>query len=457
MRIYATKRTVYPCPERLSIIMKLTVEKISPVQKKMTIEIEPEKVSDKFNEAIRYLKQNVSIKGFRKGKAPRAVLEREYGPQIKNEVMEKLVQENLPKAIEEADVIMLLEPALDTVSELVDGNTFTFSVLMDIAPEFDLPEYKGIKVEKPMTTVNEEEVEEQFNQLLKHFAEINTLEEERPVKNKDLIIIDYEAYHNGSLIEDLSHEDYYLEVGTGTLGEEFDENLVGIEKDKPFTFEISYPDDAINTKVAGKTISYKVVLKEIKERKLPEKNEEFFSKLGQDLKTEEDVKNKLRLQIEEDKKESADGIVRQQIIDALLKDMDFPIPERIIEKKLDQMVDNIAGHMQERGVDLERAGVNETRLRERMRNDAISQVRTEFILDKISDDAGIDIPASELQQYSDYVDSHYESMNVQRDQLASAVMQNVLPKLRASKTLDFLVEQAEINVVDSATLQDDES
>jgi trigger factor len=198
-------------------------------------------------------------------------------------------------------------------------------------------------------------------------------------------------------------------------------------------------------------------LKEIKKRVLPELDEEFFSKLGKDLKSEEDVKNRLREQIKKDKEEAAESAVRQQIADALLKDMDFPLPERLIEKKLDQMIDNIAWHMQERGIDLERAGVDEARLREKMRDDAITQVRLEMILDRICEDAGIDIPADELRQYNEYVDANYEAMNVSRDQLASAVFESVIPKLRASHTMKFLIENASIQEVDPDELNREKS
>ena len=428
--------------------MNVTVEDISPVQKKMTVEISAEEVSARFNEAIRHLKKNVSIRGFRKGKAPRSVLEREYGPQIKSEVMEKLIQEHLPAAIEESGVVMILEPSLDNAGELVDGKPFKFSVLMDIEPEFELPRYKGIKVNRPLVHVSEDEVEEQFNKLLQHFAEVEDIEEDRPVRTKDLVVIDYTVTIDGETDEELSADDYYLEVGSGSLGEEFDKHLEGVEKGKPVTFDISYPEDSINAKFAGKTVSYNLTVKEIKERVLPEQNEEFFSKLGRDLKTADDVKATLREQIETDKKEAADGVVRKQITDALIENMEFEIPPRLIDKKLDQMIDNVAGHMQERGIDLERAGIDESRLRERMKGDAVEQVRIELILDKISEAEKIDIPSEELKQYSDYVESHYESMNVSRDQLASAVFQNVIPKLRASKTMDFLIEHAEITEVE---------
>jgi trigger factor len=428
--------------------MNITLEDISPVQKKLTVEISAEEVSAKFNEAIRYLKKNVSIRGFRKGKAPRTVLEREYGPQIKNEVMEKLIQEHLPAAIEEAGVVMILEPSLDKAGELVDGKPFTFSVLMDIEPEFELPEYKGIKVKRPVVRVSDEEVENQYQELLKHFAEVVSIEEDRPVREGDLVVIDYTVSIDGEPDDELSADDYYLEVGSGTLGEEFDKHLAGIEKQKPVSFEISYPEDAVNAKFAGKSVAYTVTLKEIKQRVLPEENEEFFTRLGRDFKTAEDVKARLREQIMEDKEETADSLVRQQITAALVEGLDFEIPERLIEKKLDQMIDNLAGHMQERGIDLERAGIDEGRLRERMRDDAVEQVRVELVLDKISEDAKIDIPTGELKQYTDYVESSYEKMNVSRDQLASAVFENVLPKLRASKTLEFLVEHADITDVD---------
>ncbi len=424
--------------------MKVTVEDVSPIQKRLSVEIPPEMVSREFDAAYNRLKRHATVKGFRKGKAPRSVLEREYGPHVNSEVLEQLIQKSLPDAIKEAGVVMLLDPQLDTASELKDKKSFTYSVLLDLAPEIDLPEYKGIKLERPVVEVADEEVDEQLEALRRHFGSIEGIEENRPVEKGDLVVIDYSAEVDGKPAEDLSQENYYVEVGAGNLNKDFEDGLIGMEKGDEKDIEVTYPEDAVNAKLAGKTVKYHVKLKDIQVRQLPELNDEFAQSIGVGFKTIEDVRERLRKQILQDKEEAAQSSLRKQLFDKLLKGADFPVPERLVEKKLDQMIDNVAGHLQERGVDLARAGLDEGRLREKMKEDALAQVKVELILDKIAEKEGIDIPQEELEQYSSYVESHYDSLHVDKRQLQSAVFDSVIPKLKAQKTVDFLLEQADI-------------
>ncbi len=425
--------------------MKVTVEEISPVQKRLSVEVPSEVVTKELNTAYNRLRSQAKVKGFRKGKVPRAVLERLYGREVEAEVLEKIIQETLPKALEEADVTLVLQPVLDQASELKANKDFSYSALLDLWPEFDAPEYKGIEIVKPKVEVTEEEVQEQLEALRKHYASVEELEEDRPLEKGDIAIIDYVGFIEGEEVDGLSEENYYLEVGTGYFNESFEEQLVGMSKGEEKDIEVSYPEDAVNAKVAGKTVVYKVLLKDIKYRKLPELDDDFAQSIGAGFKTLDDLKERLRKQIEQDKQSAAESSMRQQLLEKLRERVDFPIPERLIEEKLAQMVDNVAGHLQERGLDLERAGISEERLREKMREDAVSQVKTEMILDKIAELEDIQVPNEDLRQY---VDVHAAQMGVDPGQFEAAIVNHVLPKLRAQKTIEFLLEHASIKEED---------
>ncbi len=424
--------------------MKVTVEDVSPVQKRMKVELPVETVSKAYAEVYNQLRRTASIRGFRKGKAPNSILAREYGPQIKGEVLEKLIQQTVSDAITQAGVVMVLEPQLEDAGDLNERNPFTYSVLMDILPEFEIAEYRGIKLVKPPVEVTDEEVEEQLQALRRHFGSVNPVKEDRALAEEDIAIIDYSAEIDGREIEELAQTDFYVEIGAGNFNKEFEKELVGMSKGDEKNIEITYPEDAVNAKVAGKTVTYHVTVKDIQERELPELDEEFAQRIGVGFKTVDDIRQRLREQIQKDKEEAVQSSLRNQIFDTLTRDADFPVPDRLVEKKLDQMIDNIAGHMQERGIDLERAGLDETRLREKMHDDALNQVRTELILDRIADAEDISIPNEELEGYSRYIEQNYGDMNVNRSEFESAVFNSVLPKLRAQKTIDFIIEQAEL-------------
>ncbi len=424
--------------------MKVSVEDVSPVQKRLSVEIPPEKVRDQLDKAVNYLRKTVSLPGFRKGKVPRRIIERDYAAHIQAEVMQKLIEDTLGDAIRQSEVTMLMEPRLDTSSELKSDEPFTYSVLMDIEPEFDIPDFRKFQLTRPKVEVTDEEVEEQLHALRRHFGSLEILEEPRPLEEGDIAIIDYTASIGGEEEPDLETRDYYVEIGQGNLNETLEKGLIGMKKGEEREIEVTYPEDAINSRVAGKTVRYKVFLKNIQVRNMPDLDDEFAQRIGIGLKTVDDLKEKMRKQIRKDKENAADGILRQQLFEKLLEGADFPVPERLVEKKLDQMIDNVVSHMQERGVNLEQAGIDEERLREKMRDDAVEQVKTELILDKIAENEKVEIPTEELKQYSDYVDEHYQEMNVSKEQFHSAVFESVLPKLRAKQTMDFILENVTI-------------
>ena len=424
--------------------MKVSVEDVSPVQKRLKVEIPAQKVNEHINQTINRLKKSVSIPGFRKGKVPKNIIEREYGPQIKSEVLQSLIEETIGEAIKQSNVTMLLEPQLDSSSDIESGKPFEYSVLMDIEPEIEVPDFRKFELVRPKVEVTDEEVEEQLEALRNQFGTVEVVDERRPLQEGDIAIIDYTAYIDGEEVEELANENYFIEVGKGNFNETFEKGLIGMEKDEEREIEVTYPDDALNVLVAGKTVKYKVILKDIQKRNLPELDDEFAQRFGIGLNTVEDLKNKLKEHILKDKEEAAESVLRNQLFDKLLEGADFPVPERLVEKKLDQMIDNIAGHMHERGVNLEQAGIDEERLREKMREDAIRQVKTELILDKIAEQEKVEIPSDELKKYNDYVDEHYKEMNVDKAQFQAAVFDSVLPKLRAKQTIDYILQNVTI-------------
>ncbi|MBW2080293.1 MAG: trigger factor [Deltaproteobacteria bacterium] len=422
--------------------MKVTVEDIGPIQKRLSVEIPADVVSNEFDIAYNQLKRGADIKGFRKGKAPRSVLERQYGPQVESEVLEKLIKQSLPDALKEANVELVLDPHLDSTSPLKAAEAFTYSALLDLWPEFEVPKYKGLELEEPLVEVSEEEIQEQLEALLRHFATVETVPEDRPVEKGDLAIIDYVGEIDGEPVDGLSEENYYLEVGAGYFNPVFEKQLLGMTKGSDRSIEVSYPEDALNGKVAGKTVKFKVVLKAIKERISPELNDDFAKQIGADIKTVEELRDRLRRQLETDKQKAAKSSLRQQFLEQLREQVDFPIPDRLIDAKLTQMVDNVISHLQERGVDLEGAGMSEDRLRARMREDAVGQVKAEIILDKIAEVENIAVDHDEVSEYAKYAESQSQRLGVDRKHLENALVRDILPKLRAKKTVDFLLKQA---------------
>ncbi|OPL15872.1 MAG: hypothetical protein AVO38_09275 [delta proteobacterium ML8_D] len=423
-------------------LMKVKVEDIGPIQKRLSVEIPADVVSKEFDSAYNELKKGANIKGFRKGKAPRSILERHYGPQVENEVLGKLIKQSLPDALKEANVDLILDPQMDSTSPLKTAEAFSYSAVLDIWPEFEVPKYKGIELEEPLVEVSEKEINEQLEALRRHFATVEGVEEDRPVKKGDLAVIDYTGEINGEPVQGIAEENYYLEVGAGYFNAVFEEKMLGMTRGSERYIEVSYPEDALNAKVAGHTVRFRVVLKAIKERILPELNDDFAKQVSANIKDVEELRNRMRSQLETDKQEAAKSSLRQQFLERLREQVDFPVPDRLVDAKLTQMVDNVIGHLQERGVDLERAGMSEDRLRLKMREEAVAQVKTEMILDKIAEIENIGVDHDQVSEYAKYAESQSQRLGMDKQQLQNAMVQNVLPKLRAKKTMDFLLKQA---------------
>jgi trigger factor len=429
--------------------MKVTIEDISPVQKRLSVEVPPGVVTGELDSAYGRLNRNVSIKGFRKGRAPRKVLERRYGPQMEGEVLERLIEQTLPEALKEANCVLVLQPQLDSASSLKANEAFSYSAILDLWPDFELPEYKGLELVRPAVEVTEEDVTEQLKSLRRHFATVESVEEDRPVRDGDLAVIDYKGYIDGQEVEGLSEERYYLEVGAGYFNADFEGQLVGMTKDAEKSIEVGYPEDAVNARVAGRTVQYKVKLRDIQKRMLPELNSEFAEKFGPDYKTVEDLRERLRRQIRSDKEEAVQSGLRQQILEQLMAKVDFPIPERLVEEKLTQMLDNVSNHLRERGLDFDKTGLSEDKLRAKMRDDAVRQVKSELVMDKIADAENITVAQEELSRH---VEGQAQQMaGLDKAQVEAALTRHILPKLRARRIMDFLLEHAVIEDVSGET------
>lgn len=424
--------------------MKVQIEDINPVKKRISVELPPETVNKTLDKIYADINKEVKISGFRKGKAPRHLLEKYYSREAQNDAVRTLIQNSLHEAIKETDATLILDPSVEEISPLKNNEPFSYKAILELWPEFELPEYKGIELKKPEISVSEEEIDEQLEALRRHWGTLEVIQDdERTVKEGDIVTVDYTAYHNDEPIEGATDKDYFIEVGKGYFHEEIERQLVGMKRNETKDIEISYPEDAVNDRLAGKTVRYHMTIKTIQQRILPELNDEFAQKINPSYKTIDDIRARLRTQIEIDKRNAVERTLREQLISALLEKVDFPIPEGLVERKLESMLNNIASHLSERGVDMQRAGLSEEKLKAKMRDDAITQVKTEIILEKIAAKENIEVEESEIRNYVNAMNTR----GLDQQTLYNVIMQHVIPSMKAQKTIDFLMKNANIQEV----------
>ncbi len=428
--------------------MRVSVEDVSSVQKKLNVELPPETVAKEIDRACQKLGREVSVKGFRKGKVPKAVLKRLFKEHIEERVIEALIQKSLPKAIEESKLIPIVRPIIERHDELREKEWFSYTALVDIRPEIDIkPEdYKGLEIEPLPTEVTEEEVDRLLKAIQMTFADLKLADKEHEIQQNDIAIISFKSFVNGEPVKGHEAEALYVDVGTGEFNTTIEEKLIGHKAGDHLEVEITYPEDSLNEQLAGKTVLYKVFIREVYVRDLKPLDDEFIKKMNLGFESVEELKNKLRKRLEEEKKQKAEEFAKEQILAQLREKVQFEVPERFVEYKIARMIEQMRLSLEEKGHTFESAGISVAKLQERLRPLAEQQAKEDLILEKIAEKEDISIDATELEKKAQ------ELAKVSRGNVEEAkgiLMTSMVPKILAEKTLKFLLSNAKIKDKDT--------
>jgi len=427
--------------------MKANVEEISSIKKKVSIEISEDQVNKEVESFYKDLGKKAKIKGFRPGKVPRDILERYFKDYVKAEVIQKLIEETYPQALSETDLHPVSPPVIDP-GGFEDGKPFQYSAMIEVKPDIQLEEYTGLKIEGKKEEVKDEEVEERLKALQNLHANLKTISEARPIQTGDYVIVDYEARLGGKPLEGGKAIDFTVEVGSGQFIPAFEEKLIGLKPEEEKEIEVSFPEDYGYQKWAGKTISFHVKIKEIKEKILPPLDDEFAKDLG-DYSSFEELKVKLKGEIEKEKELALERQLKDQVVDQLLEINPFDVPESLVGEQAKAMVSDTKLRLAAQGVALKKLGVSEEKLQEDYKAMAQKQVRTFLILEKIAGAEGIAVTDEEAD---DRLREMSERMHQKFDVVKRYYEKNgLLPEVKAGiirdRTLNFLLEKANISYV----------
>lgn len=427
--------------------MKANVEEISSIKKKVSIEISEDQVNKEVESFYKDLGKKAKIKGFRPGKVPRDILERYFKDYVKAEVIQKLIEETYPQALSETDLHPVSPPVIDP-GGFEDGKPFQYSAMIEVKPDIQLEEYKGLKIEGKKEEVKDEEVEERLKALQNLHANLKTISEARPIQTGDYVIVDYEARLGGKPLEGGKATDFTVEVGSGQFIPAFEEKLIGLKPEEEKEMEVSFPEDYGYQKWAGKTISFHVKIKEIKEKILPPLDDEFAKDLG-DYASFEELKVKLKGEIEKEKELALERQLKDQVVDQLFEINPFDVPESLVGEQAKAMVSDTKLRLAAQGVALKKLGVSEEKLQEDYKAMAQKQVRTFLILEKIAGAEGIAVTDEDAD---DRLREMSERMHQKFDVVKRYYEKNgLLPEVKAGiirdKTLNFLLEKANISYV----------
>lgn len=424
--------------------MDIQIEDLSSIKKKINVEIPVEQVSREIDSFYGELKKKARIKGFRPGKVPREILERYFKDYVKAEVTQKLIQDTYSEAISEGHLQPVSTPIIDP-GELEKDKPFHYSVTVEVKPEIKIEGYLGLIIEGKKEEVKEEEVEERLKDLQNLHAILKTVPAPRPIQKGDFVLLDYEAWFEDKPLEEGKAIDYTVEIGGGRFIPDLEEALIGLKPEEEKEIKVSFPEDYGYKKWAGKTISFRIKIKEIKEKILPPLDDEFPKNFG-DYASLEEFKQKLKGDLEKEKEAILRKHLKDQIVDRLLEAHPFEIPESLVKAQAKALVSDMKLRLATQGMGLKDLNLSEEKLEEEYRELSQKLVRTYLILEKIASQEGIEVTEEEIEQ-------RLKEISERTRQPLEAVKRlyesrKLIPELKAEilneKTLNFLLEKAQI-------------
>jgi trigger factor len=436
--------------EKKGKVMKTRLEEISPVKKKLEIEIEAGEVDKRIDEAYRELRKGVRLPGFRPGKVPRKILERRFGSQVIDDVTRRLVSETLPKAVEETNTIPLSMPVIE--NEILKlGQNFKYSALMEVRPEFELKDYIGLEVEKERFSVDDEDVEAQLEEIRKTHGRLSSIESERGIKEEDFAVIEYEGFEDGKALEGIKNSNFLIRVGSHDFHPDFEKALIGLKKGEMSEFDVDFQEDYSQPKLAGRSVGFKVKVIDIKEMRLPELDDEFAKNLGADFKDLKDLKDKIRETLIEREEKRVDREMKMRLLKKVTDGVDFALPESLVDSELKGAIENIRQNFLRSGSSMEQAGLDEEKLKQDLKPASEKRVKDMLVLAEMARTNELDITEGELSggfeelalktgQDTQALRQYYEANNLK---------ESFRQQLLEEKTLNYLVKGANIIEVEA--------
>ena len=419
-----------------------SVEKNENNTAKVVLEVEKDQFQTALDKAYRKVKNTIYIPGFRKGKAPRKIVEGMYGANVFYEDAINLIfPEIWDQATTESELKVVGSPSVSDLN--VDENgSLILTIECCLYPVATLGQYKGIEAPKAAVTVTDEEVDADIKQLASRNSSISTVE--RAAQDGDTVIIDFEGYMDGVAFDGGKGENYTLRLGSGTFIPGFEDQVIGMAAGDEKDVEVTFPADYGTQELAGKPATFKVKVHEVKETQVPELDDEFAKDVSETADTLEDLKKERREKLEKDKAEEAEHNFKNEVVKKAMDNLEVVIPDAMVEAQLDDMMNQYAMNMQSSGFTLEQyaqmMGTTIQGLREQSREGAVQQIRNTLLLEKVAEEENIQVTDEELEE-------EYQTMAKEYDMEVKKVkeylpLEDLRKEKQLQKAMDLIVDNA---------------
>ena len=425
--------------------MSLQVEKLDGNMAKLTIEVAAEELEKAIENAYQKSKNKISIPGFRKGKAPRKMIEQMYGKGVfLEDAANDLISESYEKALDECTEDIVSSPKIDVI-QMESGKPFIYTAEVALKPEVTLGKYKGVKIDKMDIDVTEEEIEADIARERDNAARIIPVTD-RAVKDGDMTVIDFEGFVDGVAFEGGKGEDYPLTIGSGAFIPGFEAALVGAEIGVETDVNVTFPEDYQAEDLAGKAAVFKCTVKEIKEKELPELDDDFASEVSE-YDTFAEYKESVKAKIVDRKTAAAKSAKEEEVVAAVVADAKMDIPEAMVETTQRQMVEEFAQRMQSQGISMEQymqfTGTTPQMLLEQIKPQAEKRIKSRLVLEAVVAAEGITVTEEEFEaEVTRMAASYMMEADKVKELLGEGGKKSVMEDLAINKAVEFVVENA---------------
>src|SRR2546427_9659790 len=417
-------------------------------RRELELEIPAEEVTKAMERVAKEIARIANVPGFRRGKAPVSLIRRKFAEDIKGEVVQSLVSERVEKAVAEQKLTPVSQPQVDKL-DFNEGQPLKFRAVFEVLPEFELGDYKNLELEMPTMDVTDEDVAKTLEEMRERAATFAPVEG-RAIQDGDYAQVKLIGTPDGGG-DPLQAESVLCHIGAEETMEPFNTNLKGASAGDHKNFDVDYPADYPDPKLAGKKYHYAVEVLGIKTKKLPELNDDFAKDVS-DAKTLEELKKKVREGLEHQRDHKNKELLNEKVLAELVKKHDFPVPESLVEHQMDVRLERVVRSLAAQGVDPRAVNVDWVTLRRRQQERAADDVKAELIVDRIASTENIDVTDEELTHELEHAATHSgESAEALRAGLTKqGTLDRMKAKLRSDKTLDWLAQNSRIRTVAAA-------
>lgn len=425
--------------------MSVQVENLEKNMAKLTVTIPAETFDKAMQKAYMKQRSRIRIPGFRKGKVPRAMIEKVYGPEVFYEdAANDVINEEYPNAMDESKLDIVSRPEIEVV-QIEKGQEFIFEAKVAVKPEVELGEYKGITVTEVDTQVTEAEIDAELENTRNMQA--RTVEvTDRPVQQGDIVVIDYEGFSDGVAFEGGKGENHSLEIGSHSFIDTFEDQLVGKNAGDDVEVNVTFPEQYHAAELAGKPALFKVKIHTIKTREIPELDDEFASMVSE-FETLDEYREDVTKKLEERKKEEAKHTQENEAVQKIVENSKMDIPEPMIEMQCENIIQEFANRISQQGLTMDQyfqfSGTNLDRMKEQVHPEALQRIQNSLVLEQIAQTENMEVTEEEIEEELKKIAASY-GMQVEKfkEFVSEEQRENMKNDLLIQKAVDFVMENS---------------